>query len=278
MGVLLLIIIVVFIVLYAKYLLGNYHFKFDFFTIFVGQGGSGKTTLCSYFTKKFLRGRSRRNFFRRIINLVLIKRFKLEYESMIVYSTFPMYLGKKYGWSRVITKKFITWDYDIEDGSIVVLDELAYLFPSRKEVPTIREKFCLTFLRHICGKGCQVIGATQSLSRCNVALRSVVAHTYNLSNCKKGFLLSNVNVMDVMISEDINTVYNDTNRNFRDNVFKFKYPKGMFVSDYGKYFKYLPKKLLDQMDSYDFIFDLFGLKCGDYWTDYYIKPVKKNAV
>lgn len=278
MGLIFLIVLCVAIFLYVKFILGNYHFKFDFITILVGQGGAGKTTLSCAFIRDKLKSRARRNFFRRILNIFLIKRFKLDYECMIVYSTFPIYLGKKYGWSKVITKRLLTWDYKVEKGSLIVLDELAYLFPSRKEVPTLKERFCLTFLRHVLGRGCEIIGATQSLSRCNIALRSVVSHTYNLSNCRKGFIFSKVNVMDVMISEDINTIYNDTSRNFRDNVYRFRFPKKMFVSDYGKYFENIPSNYLENMDSYDYIFNLFGLKCGMNWFDYYIRPVPKTAV
>lgn len=274
MGLVLLIVLIVLLFFVVKFLRGNYVFKYDFFTIYTGQGGSGKTTLLCHSAKITLRRRYLRNIVRRFINIFLFKKFKLQYENYIVYSDFPCYFGRRFGWARIINKSVLDWSYQIEEGCIILLDELSYLFPSKKEIPSPRERFCLVFLRHIMGKSCVVFGATQSLSRCNVALRSVVGHVYNLSNCTKGWFFSRVNVMDVIISEDVRTIYNDTSKDFKDNVYRFRFPKGTFASDYGKYFKYLKNQHLDVMDSYDYIFNLFGLKCGAYWNDFYIRPYK----
>ena len=55
MGLVVVIILVLLLFFYIKFVRNNYNFKFDFFTIFTGQGGSGKTTMLGHFGLKTLK-------------------------------------------------------------------------------------------------------------------------------------------------------------------------------------------------------------------------------
>lgn len=262
------ILLLVALYLYIRHLLDNYHFKYDFITVFEGSLGSGKTTMIAYHVKRVLKRRRRSNIFRFIVNIFLPKRWKLDYKCEEVYSDFPLYLGKKFGWAKVLDENFMYWAYKLPKGSIIALDELAFIFPNSNRVSTDLERFTSIWLRHVLGDSF-IFAGTQSMSEVAIFLRRRLSHVYHLSNMRKGFFKSRVNVIDVLMSEDIVNVYQDSVKNFKENIFKFKFPKNMFISTYGSSFYELSYKDRLAVKNLSDVYDKYKIKVLTYWDNYY---------
>lgn len=261
-------IIALIIFLVIKRKLSNYRFKFDFITVFEGQLGSGKTTMLAYHVIKALKRRRRRNLIFSIFNVFLISRFKIKLYSEEVFSDFPLYLGKRFGWSRVVDDKFMSWAYKLPNGCLIAIDELAFLFPAKGQVSSDLERFTSVWLRHALGCNSRIFGATQSMSEVAIYLRRRMGHVYHLSGCRPVGFRSCVNVIDVLMSEDIVNVYNESVKNFKENIFYFRYPKKAFKSDYGSCFYNLEMEKLKRISSLSDIFKLYNIRVLSYWKDY----------
>lgn len=261
-----LLIVLIIAVLFIKFLRSNYQFKYDFITFFEGSLGSGKTTMLVYHTKLVIRKRLFKNYIIKFVNYFLPKKWKLEYHCTKVYSNFPIFLGKKLGWSYRIDEQILNWYYKVEKDCIIVLDEVGFLYPNSSKVPSLTERFCLTWLRHC--TNAIIFSSSQSLSECNITFRRKANHVYELSNCKRGFLFSHINVLEVYLSENISTIHSDSSSTFKDNHYYFRFPKKMFKSTYGENLYLIPKELINHIDCYSTLFEMCNLKIGEQWVDY----------
>lgn len=292
--VLLIVIVCGVIFIFRKIFKNNYKFKFDTITHFQGSLGSGKTTMLVHFATKWKKKKHLLNRIIKVINKICFNKFNYVCED--VYSNFPIYFGRKLGWSKIIDKGVWTWKYKVPEGCLLVFDEMSNAFPNTiggKAVMTDDlERFTLLWSRHAFDYTAYT--ACQSISECSVNFRRKVQHCYTLMNFNRGLFRSKVNVVESFSSEDIKTIYSDTSKDHEDNVYKFKNINKSFESRYGKqlynlnpdvlqYIAYntdkilllLKKKPLDYWDSFEYnilINDLKGLK------EYEIKQnLKKNS-
>lgn len=287
--VVLIVLAVIGIFFLVKFLLTNYKFKFDNFTFFQGSLGSGKTSILTYFAVKLYKKRHRYNkFIYPVVSILLwifvptmlLRLFgKLHYDKLSeeVYSNYPILLNKrKKLYSRVVNTEVLTWIFKMNDSSILVLDEVGYLLPNvinGKAVLSDSElRLCLTYLRH--ATNCTCLMASQSLSEVNKTMRAKINHCYNLSGVKVRkflkFLPSSVHVFETIVSEDVDTVYSDSTKDYRDNVFRFWFPYNRFASRYAKNMYYLERQDIQILSQkFDLLLKQMGLYSGDTWKSLY---------
>lgn len=277
-SVVLLIFLVIFIILIIRGIRSNYSFKFDTITHFQGALGSGKTTMLVYQAIKWKKKRHLINKLIKIVNKVLPKKIDLLNEE--VYSNFPIYFGAKLGWSKICDKGFWLWQYHVPEGSLIVYDELSNDFPNVIDGKAVLvndlERFCLRWSRHAIDY--TAFTACQSLSEVNKNIRQKVQHCYTLSNMnRKKLFRSSVNVIETYASEDIKTIYSDSDKNHEDNVFKFRLKDNSFESRYGKYLYDMDYSLLTYIASNtDKLLILMKKKPLDYWDSYCYNFVINN--
>ena len=268
---LLLIIVIVcgIIFIFKKIFKNNYKFKFDTITHFQGSLGSGKTTLLVHFAKKWKKKQHFKNRILKILNKLFFNKFKYVCED--VYSNFPIYFGRKLGWSKICNKGIWTWQYRVPEGCLIVYDELSNDFPNTKGGQAVLvddlERFTLRWSRHAFDYTAYT--ACQSLSEVNKNFRQKVQHCYTLSNLTRGLFNTRVNVVESFSSEDIKTIYNDTDKDHEDNVYKFRNIRNAFDSRYGKEFYDLSSEMLTYIAfNTDKILLLLKKKPKDYWDSY----------
>ena len=259
-------IVIIFVVVkFIKFKKESVNIELDSVTFFEGSLGSGKTRLLTSTTIKEFKARVRKYKIFKIIEFLTFNLVKNKYVIPNVYSNYPIYLGKKYGFSRVINTDVLNWEYKIEEDSIVVLDEVGYVFPNQNTKTSEDFVFGITWLRH--GTNATVLCASQSLSECNIAFRRKVNRCYHLHNCRKFFwFLSAVEVVPVIISEDIKNVYSSNTNDKMTQRYMFVNPKNNFNSRYGRSLYKLSKnqRLLIAND-FTYLLKLLKYENGDYW-------------
>lgn len=264
MWILFLIIGIILLIKFIKFRRASIKIELDSVTFLEGSLGSGKTRMLTYLTLREFKKRNRFYNIKKLLNKIFpfVKAPSIPH----VYSNFPIYLGKKYGFSQVVNVEVLNWQFKIEEDSIVVLDEIGYMFPNQKEKTDNAFTFGITWLRH--ATNALVLCASQSLSECNISFRRKVNRCYHLHDCKKFmFCFSSVEVVPVIISEDINNIYQSNSVDYLDRKFMFKNPKHNFNSRYGRNLYYLPEDKR-ALVSYDFtqLLKLLKLKNGDFWN------------
>jgi len=257
---------------YIIYLnLKNYHFKRDNINFLQAQLGGGKSYTLSWFARHEQKVRIRKNRLYKVINLFLPKKWQIDYLPIDVFSNFPIWLGKKYGWSRAINKDIWDWKYKLPVNSIIIYDELANDLPNVKDGKAVisndRLKFCLRWFRH--GTNATIYACSQSLSEVDKTFRAKVQHCYNLSDFHKGFLFNRINVVESFISEDITTIYSDTDKSHIVNMWRSRLPKNTYESRYGKKLYDIDDDLISYVATHsNEIMGMCGIKNGDRWTSY----------
>lgn len=262
----LIILFAIFLLLkYIKYKKESIKIELDSVTFFEGPLGSGKTRLLTYMAIKSFKKRVMIYKLFRFLEIITFHIFKSKKFIPHVYSNYPIYLGRKYGFSQVVNCQVLNWQYKIEEGSIVVLDEVGYIFPNQKEKTSDDYIFGITWLRH--ATDCVLLCASQSLSECNIAFRRKVNRCYHLHNCSKFFWrLSSVEVVPVIISEDIKNVYSSSSSDTVLQRFMFLNPKNNFNSRYGRDLYLLKESERNAIASnYNLLLQRLGYKNGDYW-------------
>lgn len=261
--VILIIIIVKKIIDYKR----NYKITFDFITFFEGGEGSGKTTILTHLALKERKKRV-------VQNIIFFWRKKKA--NTKIYSNYPIFINKKVGYSLVITDEILTWERVVEEGSIIVLDEMGLFFPMETRKTEQTKIFTLTYLRHILdkdnnGNNARIFASSQSMDEVNKTFRRKCNKCYELNGLRKAFgiNMAKVNILQVYLSESINTQYID-NDEFSNQVYKFKYPKGHFSSTYAKDFKNI-KRLNYVAESYKNLLQYYDYNFGDMWRELDIK-------
>jgi len=277
-SIVLLIFVVIIVVLIIRFLNNNYKFKFDTITHFQGSLGSGKTTMLVYHAVRWKKKKHFINQLIRIVNAISPK--KIDYVNEEVYSNFPIYFGKKLGWSRIINKGFWLWEYKVPEGSLIVYDELSNDFPNTINGQAVivddLERFCFRWSRHALDYTAYT--ACQSLSSVNKNIRQIVQHCYTLmNNERRRIFRSSVNVVETFASEDIKTIYNDTDKDHDDNLFKYRLKGDTFDSRYGRNLYNLDRALLKYIASNTSkLLILMGKSPLQYWDSYTYDFVVKN--
>lgn len=277
-------------------ILSNYHFKLHCITFFQGDVGAGKTAIMTRLAINKRRLRVIFNWFVPVLNFLvyfipfvnlflivrfiiyLIKKvpfkeiyFLIPYKNTDIYSTYPIYINKKIGYSYVIDRNFYRWDYRVNhDNPIIVTDEMGYLMPSEEKKASDEDNFTLTWIRHGCDP--VIYASSQNLGECLKAFRNKCSHVYLLTGCSRSAIpfLSKVYVKEIMIVENLTNEYDDNSKDFKENVYRFHYPKKHFKSRYGKNFYKLSKdEVLGLAKNYDLLLKRLGLKAGDKWTSLY---------
>lgn len=273
-----LIILIVAAFIFFRLKKNAFKFTFDNVTFFQGSLGAGKTAMLTYHAIKERKRRVLNNFIATIINpFILVKKWKIKKRGTDIYSTYPIYVNKRYGYSYVCSIKVLKWIERVNEDCIVVLDEVGFLFPSEMKKTDPKYTFCMTWLRH--ATNAFVLSASQSLSECNVLFRRKVNRVYALYGMRRRFLIrSCVNVRSSICSEDMTNIYSDTDPQL---LFTFKYPSKNFHSRYGK-------QLYDLLDDdikklsvdFDYLLSLMGYKFGDKWRslDYSFEIDKKLLI
>lgn len=229
----LLILVIILLIKYIKFRKESIKIELDSVTFFEGPLGSGKTRLLTSICIREFKRRVRVYKIHKVLEFLSFGIYKSKYFIPNVYSNYPIFLGKRYGFSYVINTSVLNWEYKIEEDSIIVLDEVGYIFPNQKEKTSDDYTFGITWLRH--ATNATILCASQSLSECNISFRRKVNRCYHLHNCRKFFwFLSAVEVVPVIISEDIKNVYNSNSSESVIQRYMFINPKKNFNSRYGK--------------------------------------------
>jgi len=249
----------------------NYHFKKDNIIFFQAQLGGGKSYTLTWNGLKEQKRRIRRNWFVKIWNACTPKKINFDILPIEIYSNYPIWCGKKIGWSKAINKNVWKWYDRLPENCIIVYDELANDLPNVRNGKAVmsddRLKFCLRWFRH--GTNAKIYACSQSLSEVDKTFRAKVQHVYNLSDFHKHLFWNSINVVESFISEDITTVYSDTDKKHIVNIWRSRLPKNSYYSRYGKKLYKLNDNMIDYISSHsDSIMDICGLSFGDSWTDY----------
>ena len=129
------------------------------------------------------------------------------------------------------------------------------------------ERFTLTWSRH--AFNFTAYTACQSLTAVDKNLRQKMQHCYTLFGYKHGWFRSRVNVIESFNSEDVHTVYETSNKDVKDNVFKFRNVNKYFDSRYGKQFYHMDRDLLTYIASNtDKLLLLFKKKPKESWDSF----------
>lgn len=275
---LLLVISAVILVIIVYNYFKNYHFKLDGINFFQAQLGGGKSYTLSWCGRHAQRRRIVRNWFVNIWNKCTPKKINFKILPVEIYSNYPIWCGKKLGWSKAINKDIWTWRYKLPDRPIIVYDELSNDLPNVKNGKAVmsddRLKFCLRWFRH--GTGATIFACSQSLSEVDKTFRAKVQHVYNLSNFRKHLFWNSINVVESFISEDITTIYSDTDKDHIENIWRSRLPKNTYMSRYGKNLYDLSDEEISYLSSNaDKIMKLCGISNGDSWNSYAFEISRK---
>lgn len=267
-------------------------------TLFEGDLGSFKTTACTRKTVNLWRGRIFGNWLNPTLNIIIQillfiipitnfvylylvirdkKLYKIKKRGEEVYSTFPIWLSfpfrlfkDKWTYTKAINADVLDWKYKIEEDSIVVLDEVGYIFPSETKKTDPKITFCMTWFRH--ATNATVICATQSMSEVNVTFRRKCNRVYQLSHGQRcifpfGLFFCKVQVREIIISEDVNNIYEDNPETRNENWWTFKHPTRHFNSRYGKKLYNLTQEEINKISlKYQLMFEKLKMQNGEKWT------------
>lgn len=256
----------------------NYHFKLDGINFFQAQLGGGKSYCLTWCALHCMKRRIFWNKIKSIWNKCTPQKINFKLKPIDVYSNYPIWLGKKYGWSKAINKDIWWWKYKLPENCIIVYDELANDLPNVKNGKAVisddRLKFCLRWFRH--GTNATIFACSQSLSEIDKTFRAKVQHVYNLSNFKRHLFWNSINVIESFISEDITTIYSDSDKSHIENIWRSRLSRKAYYSRYGKNLYNLDDKAITYMSqNADKIMKLCNLKNGDNWNDYCFEISKK---
>lgn len=292
---LLIFIIIGFIIF--KIMKKNRSIKLNNWTLFEADLGGRKTTILTRKTLNLWRGRIIINYLTPLLNVIInillfiipiehifyiiycIKNkelLKIRKRGEKVYSTYPIYLDfpfnlfkDKSTYTYAINADVLDWKYKIEEDSIVVLDEIGYIFPSETKKTDPKITFCMTWFRH--ATNATVLCATQSMSEVNITFRRKCNKVFQLSNGQRcmfpfGVWFSKVQVREIIISEDVNNIYQDNYETRNENWYTFKYPTNHFNSRYGKELYKLTQEEIAKISlKYQILFEKLGMRNGDKW-------------
>lgn len=279
-----LIVSIILLIFLIKFIHSNYHLRYDSITFFEGCLGSGKTTIITRLAINERRRRIIYNYFVPFLKIALWlipiynvirllqkkeNRLQVKKRGIDVYSNYPIKLNRR-EWSIAINKDLLSWIYRVNEDCIIVLDEVGYLFPNEQKKTEDIYTFCLTWMRH--GTNALMFCASQSLSECNVTFRRKVNRCYHLANIRRCLLpfFSKVQIVESIVSEDINTITMDTPETRQENWYRFKYPVTHFRSRYGKNYYKLDDVAIHQLAiNYQKTFEKMRLTNGSRWSSYY---------
>lgn len=260
----LIIILVVALILYFRLKKNNYHLTYNNITYLQGEVGSGKTTMLTYLALKERKIRLRHNFFSRILSHIPLIKKLVKFKNPCIYSTYPIWINKKVGFSYVIDRTVLSWETRIKEGAIVVLDEMEMVFPSEAKKTEAVYSFGTAFIRH--GANALIFASSQSLNEVNISFRRRVNSVYMLNNCKRGLFFSSVEVHKAIASEEFTNVFVDNN-DVSKNILKFRLKNGHFDSRYASNLYALPQKKIELLASdFNELLNAQGLKNGDKWV------------
>lgn len=291
------IFIIIIVIIIIKFKKRSYPINYDNITFFEATLGGGKTTMLTRCAITERRKRVIKNFFNPLLNIIswlipiyniylfkelrnynkkhnLTKRkfweFPIKKVGTKIYSNYPIYINKRIGFSEVISKNVLYWDFRVKEDCIICLDEVEYLFPSEMKKTDPLYNFCLTWNRH--ATNALIFAASQSLSGCNVVFRRKVNRCYHLINMSKSLIpfISKVQVISAMVSEDIKTIYQEDYEERQENWHYFKFPKNHFESRYAKKLYNLPKEEIKELAwDYSKLLKRMKLSDGERWKSYY---------
>lgn len=258
----------------------NYHFKLDGINFFQAQLGGGKSYTLTWCALKCQRRRIFTNKLKSIWNKCMPKKINFTILPIDIYSNYPIWCGKKIGWSKAINKDIWWWKYKLPENCIIVYDELANDLPNVKGGKAVmsddRLKFCLRWFRH--GTNATIFACSQSLSEVDKTFRAKVQHVYNLSNFKKHLFWNSINVVESFVSEDITTVYSDSDKDHIENIWRSRLKRNRYYSRYGKKLYDLNDKEISFISSNaDKIMKLCNLNNGDSWNGY-VFDISRNLI
>lgn len=264
-----LLIVILGIIIYNYF--KNYHFKLDGINFFQAQLGGGKSYTLTWCALRCQRRRIFTNKLKTIWNKCTPKKINMTLFPIDIYSNYPIWCGKKIGWSKAINKDIWWWKYKLPEHCIIVYDELANDLPNVRNGKAVmsddRLKFCLRWFRH--GTNATIFACSQSLSEVDKTFRAKVQHVYNLNNFKRHLFWNSLNVVESFISEDITTVYSDSDKNHIENIWRSRLSRKSYYSRYGKNLYNLDDSQITYIShNADKIMKLCGLKNGSSWTSY----------
>lgn len=275
----------------------NRKVKLNNWTLFEGELGARKTAVCTRKSVNLWRGRIVFNslnlplnivlngflFIIPIVNIIYIliiirtkKLLKIKKRCEDVYSTYPIYLSfpfglykKKWGFTYAINADVLDWKFKVTEDCIVILDEIGYIFPSELKKTDPKITFCMTWFRH--ATNATVICATQSMSEVNVTFRRKCNKVYQLSHGQRclmpfGLWFTKVQVREIIISEDVNNIYQDNIETRLENWYTFKYPVKHFENRYGKKLYNLTQEQITKVSlNYQRLFEYLNMNNGEKW-------------
>jgi len=259
--------------------------RYDNFTFFEGSLGSGKTTIITRCAIKEYNKRKIENIIRYpislisfiipIINIYAIYKAVKDKELIMpkrgteIYTTYPIWINKKVGFSKVLDRSLFNWLYKYYQDCIIITDEMGWFYPPNenekgKAIMTDKtERFGITFLRHAINPVC--FCSSQSIDEVNITFRRKISHIYRLMNCRKSLIpfVSKVDILEIQRSEDMGALTRVNEDEIKTQY--FIYPYGHFKSRYAR--------RLYENDitaiSYEELLKKLGLKAGDKWKEIY---------
>lgn len=254
--------------LFIKFKKSNYNITYNNITYFQGEVGSGKTTVLTHMGFKERNKRIRHNYFFYILRKLFPKVKAFRKYNVEIYSSYPIWVNKKYGFSRVVDKSILSWDFRVpEDNPIIILDEMELIFPNEAKQTDPVFKLGTAYIRH--ALNASIFASSQSLSEVNIEFRRRVNAVYMLNNIRYGFLnlCSCVDVRKGLCSEEFTNVYVDDPKTVDiGHTYRFKLKDGHFDSRYASnLYKLKQENIVKLSKNYDLLLKAQGLKCGDKW-------------
>ena len=206
-------------ILVRLYFKNRLKYKTETITAYTGGLGSGKTFLSVCKVRSL--------YFWNNLKQKIRKLFKKEYREVNVYSNIPIYVNKKYGYSKILTKEHLLLQEKLEGLPILLIDEIGsfasqFEYKNKNVIITFDE--FVRFFRHYT-KGGYIVCNDQCSENIVLVVRRRLNKIHNLSNfIKLGALVFYYERM-INISEEIKTIdqVNDTATDTQNNMqLKFK--------------------------------------------------------
>lgn len=207
-------LIIISFILIRLYFKNRLKYKTETITAFTGGLGSGKTFL------SVLKVRSL--YFWNNLKQKIRKLLHKDYRAVNVYSNIPIYVNKKYGYSKVLTKEHLLLQEKLEGLPILLIDEIGsfasqFEYKNKNVIITFDE--FVRFFRHYT-KGGFIVCNDQCSENIVLVVRRRLNKIHNLSNfIKFGPLVFYYERM-INISEEIKTIdqVNDTATDTQNNM------------------------------------------------------------
>lgn len=221
MFLLVLILIIIFSCIFLRYWFKNrLKHKTETITCYTGGLGSGKTFLSVCKVRNLI--------FWCSIKENLKKLFRRPYREINVYSNIPLYLGKKRGYARILTKEHLLLKEKLDGLPIILIDEIgAFANQFEYNNPNIMQTFdeFIRFYRHYTLGG-YIVCNDQCSENIILVVRRRINKIHNLSNFLKiGPIVLYFERM-INISEEIKTIDNvetDKENNDTQNNMSLKF-------------------------------------------------------